>query len=86
MTKRTDDPAAILAEMAAVANGDAPPIADCPFSLTPPVVKTRGRQPGLFSGDRPRCDCCREPFDRSTSDAMDPDAYCSAACERGELG
>jgi Domain of unknown function (DUF3560) len=33
----------------------------------------------------PRCRCCREPFSPTTSDAADPDSYCSAACERGEL-
>ena len=43
---------------------------------TPPDVPT----------DRPRCRCCRERFEPNTSDACDPDDYCSAGCEDGELG
>lgn len=34
----------------------------------------------------PRCRCCGEPYDRDASDASDPDAYCSSACEAGDLG
>jgi hypothetical protein len=32
------------------------------------------------------CDCCRASFARGTSDAADPDAYCSTACEQGDCG
>lgn len=45
------------------------------------AVRANGRL-----GGRPRlCRCCREPFKRAASDAIDPNEYCSAACERGEL-
>ncbi len=33
-----------------------------------------------------RCACCGEPWDRTTSDATDPDTYCSSVCEVGRLG
>jgi hypothetical protein len=37
-------------------------------------------------GTGPTCRCCGEPWHHAESDATDPDAYCSAACERWDLG
>lgn len=42
-------PAATLADLAATLNQDAPPIADCPFGLTPPASRPTASQASLFT-------------------------------------
>jgi hypothetical protein len=43
-----DDAAAELAKMAEQINGEAPPLAEVPFSLTPTTAKPKTTQPELF--------------------------------------
>jgi hypothetical protein len=44
----TLDAAAELVKMAEQINGEAPPLADVPFSLTAPTAKPKAKQPELF--------------------------------------